>query len=478
MATTYLKAHHISKGETIAQSLKDRTDYGKNPDKTRDGELIAAYMCEAESADAEFLLSKAQYKAITGREQKRDADVLCYQIRQSFMRGETDAETALKIGYDLGMRWTKGKHAYFVVSHIDRPHPHIHVYYNSTTLDCTHKFRDFLGSARALRRLSDRICFENNLSVIKKPKLKSKGEFKHYGEWQGDSKPPTFQERLKAAVGEVLSGQPESFDAFLAGMAALGFEHKYTRGALSFRAPAHGQERFTRLRPSTLGEGYGPEAIAAIIGGRAALPANRRRTAPAQTGPCKVNLIVDIQEKLKAGKSPAYERWAKIYNLKQMAEALQFLQENNLLDYEDLAAKTDTAAEHFHDLAGKIQKIETSQKRNAGLRDAIVTYARTRPVFDEYKAKKYNNKYLAEHEAEIADHRAARASMRELLNGEKLPKMDALKAEWQKLAAEKKSLYAQYRAAQKEMREIIAAKHNIDHLLGRTDERKNKEQER
>ena len=108
--------------------------------------------CDPQTADAEFLLSKAKYKAITGREQKKDADVLCYQIRQSFRHGEVDAETALKIGYDLAMRWTKGKHAFFV-SHIDRPHPHIHIYYNSTTLDCTRKFRDFIGSARAVRRL-------------------------------------------------------------------------------------------------------------------------------------------------------------------------------------------------------------------------------------------------------------------------------------------------------------------------------------
>jgi len=108
MATTYFKAHHISKGETIAQSMKDRFDYGKNPEKTMDGELIAAYECDPSTADAEFLLSKAKYKAITGREQKKDEDVLCYQIRQSFVKGEVDAETALKIGYDFAMRWTKG----------------------------------------------------------------------------------------------------------------------------------------------------------------------------------------------------------------------------------------------------------------------------------------------------------------------------------------------------------------------------------
>ncbi len=130
MATTRLIKHHSSKGQSIAATMKDRFDYGQNPIKTRDGELIISYQCNPKIAYAEFTLSKSKYKATTGREQKKDADVLCYQIRQSFMPGETDAETALQIGYDFGMRWTKGKHAFFVVSHIGRPHPHIHIYYN------------------------------------------------------------------------------------------------------------------------------------------------------------------------------------------------------------------------------------------------------------------------------------------------------------------------------------------------------------
>jgi hypothetical protein len=198
VATIYFKKHKISGTKSIAATMKDRFDYGKNPAKTLDGELILSYMCDPETVDAEFALTKAQYFAITGRTQKND--VLCYQIRQSFAPSETDAETALKIGYDLAMRWTKGVHAFFVLSHIGRPHSHVHIYYNSTTLDCTHKFRGFIGSARALRQLSDRICLENNLSVIVDPKPHSQGKFKYYGEWLGTDKPLSFQERLKAAI--------------------------------------------------------------------------------------------------------------------------------------------------------------------------------------------------------------------------------------------------------------------------------------
>ena len=182
MATVYLKKHHPSKGETIAQSMKDCFDYGQNSEKTVDGELIHTYECDPKTTDEEFTLAKAQYLEITGRKQKEDSDVLCYQIRQSFAPSEVDTQAALKIGYDLAMRWTKGNHAFFVASHIDRPHSHIHIYYNSTALDYTRKFKYFYGSGQALRRLSDRVCIKRDLSVIKKPKLHSKGKFKHSGQ--------------------------------------------------------------------------------------------------------------------------------------------------------------------------------------------------------------------------------------------------------------------------------------------------------
>lgn len=471
MATTRLIIHHISKGETIAESLADRFDYGQNPDKTQQGELISAYLCDPETADAEFLLSKAKYKVITGREQKKDADILCYQIRQAFVPGEITPEEANRIGYETAMRWTKGKHAFFVATHIDRKHFHNHIYYNSTALDCTRKFNNFWGSSFALRRLSDLICLENGLSYIVHPKQKSKGKYKHYGQWLSKNKPPTFQERLKAQIDICLAEKPSSMEAFLQAMKEAGYEVKQGRGGtISLRA--EGQERFTRLRSSTLGKGYGQEDIQATIEGRTSMPEGRSKS------PHKVNLIIDIQSRMRAGKGPAYERWAKVFNLKQMAETLQYLRENNLLDYEQLAEKTAQAAERFHALSDKIKTIEAAANINADLMTATVDYAKTRAVFGEYKAMKYSRKYYAEHEADIELHRAAQATFKRVLSGAKLPKMDALKQEQQHLTAEKKAAYKEYREAKKDMQELITARANIDHLLNLTDTQKNKEMER
>ena len=404
---------------------------------------------------------------MTGREQKKGEDVLCYQIRQSFYPGEITPEEANRVSYELAMRWTKGRHAFIVTTHTDKEHIHSHIYYNSTTLDCSRKFRNFWGSSFALRRLSDRLCLENGLSIVENPKPRSKGKFRNYGEWlAGRKRPLTYQDRLRAAIDTALAKRPADFPEFLSLMEQAGYEVKQRRGAVSFRAP--GQERFTRLRSDTLGDGYGEADIRAVLSGSRQRPGQSRQ---------KVSLAIDIQSRLQ-GKGPGYERWAKVYNLKQMAAALQYLRENNLMDYEALAASTEKAVERFHTLSEELRQTEAELEKTSGLMAATVDYAKNRPVFDGYKAARYNKKYLSEHETELAAYRAARATMNELLDGAKLPKMADMKKSRQELAGKKKALYAEYRKAQADMRQAVAVKANIDHLLGVTDGRENKAQER
>lgn len=458
---------HTTPGLSVGQSLKERTDYGKNPKKTEEGKLISAYECDPATVDAEFLLWKSKYKATTGREQKADNDVICYQLRQSFYPGEITPEEANRIGYELAMRWTKGRHQFIVTTHTDKAHIHNHIYYNSTSLDFSRKYRDFLGSGRALRKLSDTICLENGLSIVEHPKLKSQGKYKHYGEWEkGRDKPPNFQQKLCAAIDAALAKAPANFPAFLSLLEQSGYEVKQRRGVVSFRAP--GQERFTRLRASTLGKGYGQEDIQAAIDGTAKRSGQPRR---------KVNLIIDIQSRLQ-GKGPGYERWAKVFNLKQMAAALAYLQDNGLTEYGQLEQKAAETAGHFHKLSEQIKSTEAALHTNMELKAATVQYAKTRPVFEKYKASRYSRKFLAEHEADIELYRAACADFKRILDGGRLPKMDALKEDGRRLSGQKKELYAEYRRAKQEMQEVMAAKANIDYLLGDTEPGRKKEQDR
>lgn len=190
IATTYLRPYKASPYMTAQQTMRDRFDYGLNPQKCG---AVSAYLCDPQIADLEFLLVKNQYEAETGR--RADDGNLFYQIRQAFPYGEVTPEEANRIGYETAARWTKGRYQFFVVTHTDKEHTHNHIYYNSTAYDRSRKYHNFWGSTFAVRRLSDRICLEHSLSIVRNPKQHSKGKYKHYGQWQDDNggKEPTFQ---------------------------------------------------------------------------------------------------------------------------------------------------------------------------------------------------------------------------------------------------------------------------------------------
>ena len=441
MATTYIKSIKKAKNLTAFQTMKERFEYGLNPLKC---EEVSSYLCDPAASHGEFLLTQSKYQAVTDR--KADRGALCYHIRQAFSEGSVTAEEANKLGYETAMRWTKGKHQFFVCTHTDKGHIHNHIYYCAVSEGYTCKFHNFIGSSFALRKLSDRVCMEYGLSVIMDPKQRSSGRYRNYADWLGSksSKPQTFKERITGAIDAALAQKPSDFDMFLSLMADAGYSHKWGRGGvLSFFTD--GQKRGTRLRASTLGDGYDILDIRAMIEG------GTPRAAGIRTGGEKrVSLIVDIQKKLREGKGPAYERWAKVFNLKQMAAAMIYLRENGLSDYDDLEQKVEDAEHRYHALSEQIRIVETDMKLNAEIKIAIIDYAKTRPAFEEYKKAGYSTKYLAEHQADIAVHRAAKAAMKTLIqSGEKLPKMDALKAEWKMLSAEKKITVCQLQSRKK-----------------------------
>ena len=272
------------------------------------------------------MLVKNQYQGETDRMAGHGA--LCYQIRQAFPHGEVTAEEANRIGYETAMRWTKGKYQFFVCTHIDKEHIHNHIYYNSTAYDRSRKFRNFIGSSFALRRLSDRVCLEHDLSVIVNPKLHSKGRYLHYGQWLGENQKLSQKEQIRLAIDTALTERPEDFADFLRRMETAGIQVRRGRGGvISFLVP--GQQRAARFRASTLGDGYGPEDVQAVIDGKAPT-----RTATAQKAPAprRVNLLIDIQERMRQGKGPAYERWAKVYSVITVQKAYEDLQRDGFIE--------------------------------------------------------------------------------------------------------------------------------------------------
>ena len=210
MATTRIMPLHAGKGRTVGKAISDIIDYVKNPEKTDHGRLITSYQCDSRVADAQFLLDKQTYAARTGRVRGAD-DVIAYHLRQSFVPGEITPEETNRLGVELARRFTKGKHAFIVCTHIDKAHVHNHIIWNSTTLECDRKFRNFWGSTRAVHRLSDTICIENGYSIVEAPKRRGQS----YNKWLGDAAKPSHKEQLRQAIDRALAQKPASLEELL-----------------------------------------------------------------------------------------------------------------------------------------------------------------------------------------------------------------------------------------------------------------------
>lgn len=186
-------------------------------------------------------------------------------------------------------------------------------------------------------------------------------------------------------------------------------------------------------------------------------------------------MLIDIQTKLQAGKGVGYELWAKVFNLKQMAQTMNFLQEKSLLEYDQLAEKAAAATAHFQSLSSSIKQAEGRMNEIAALQKQIGNYSKTRDVYAAYRKAGYSKKYYAEHETEILLlHKAAKAAF-DALHLQKLPTMKTLQVEYAELLAEKKKAYAEYTTAKKEMQEVLTAKANVDRLLGAPTEQPEKD---
>ena len=330
-------------------------------------------------------------------------------------------------------------------------------------LNCDRKFRNFWGSTRAVRRLNDTICVENGYSIVEDPKPHGKS----YNKWLGDQAKPSHREQLRVMIDQALEQKPADFDGLLKLLAEMGCEVSRRGQAIRLKAP--GWKNVARM-DEKLGQGYSEDEIRAVLAGEKQ-HTPRRKDAVSTPTP-KVNLLVDIQAKLQAGKGAGYARWAKVFNLKQMAQTMNYLTEHGLLEYAVLEEKAAAATTRHNELSAQIKAAETRMAEIAVLRTHIINYVKTREVYAAYRKAGYSKKFLAEHEADILLHKAAKQAFDDL-GIKKLPTVKSLQAEYATLLEGKKKDYAEYRRSREEMRELLAAKANVDRLMGYGEERQN-----
>ena len=449
MATTRIIPMHLNKGRTIQSCLNDRTEYAINGEKTNNGEFISTYECNADTVSSDFALSKREYFQITGRRQI--SDVIAYQIRQSFKPGEVTPKEANAIGYEFAKRFTKGNHAFMVCTHIDKKHIHNHIIWNSTTLDCTRKFRNFWGSTKAVRRLSDLICAEHGLSIIENPKPHGKA----YNVWLGDGCKKSNRDYLIEAIDKAFEKKPKSYDEFFSYLSEDGY--RVIPGKhITF---SHSRQK-RNIRCRSLGEGYTEKDIQAVIFGNKVNQSGGRKK-PFE----RITLLSEIEKKIKSGKGFAYENWAKKFSSKQIAKSLLFLKEHEFENYDDFVNGLNEKQDTFKELSETQKSVQKRLSEIAVLKKQIINYSKTKDVYVAYRKSGYSKKFYAEHESDIIIHKAAKKAFDEL-QVKKLPTIKQLNAEYAELLKMKKSSYEEYLFLKKEIREMMLHKQNYEFILG------------
>ncbi|MCD8344899.1 MAG: relaxase/mobilization nuclease domain-containing protein [Oscillospiraceae bacterium] len=438
MAVTKIKPTQGTVDKAIA--------YITDPEKTDDTVLVSSFGCAtADSAANEFEWTRnlaEQRGAIPPK-------VIARHLIQSFDVGEVSPEVAHEIGKQFADELLKGKHEYVIATHIDKGHCHNHIIFNTVNFVDYHCYRSNKRTYQELRQLSDDICKEHGLSVI--PPSQSKGmEYKEYSEAK---KGTSWKQKLKQTIDRLVI-TARDYDEFLKLMQEAGYEAKPGK-YISFRA--EGQERFTRAK--TIGENYTEERIKERIQGH---NPKKQRQLTERKG---ISLIIDIENSIKAQESKGYEHWAKINNLKEAAKTLNYLTENNLLQYSDLEAKADDVHGSYDRTDEELKRVEARLREVQPLIKNTGNYRQLKPIYDDYQKAKNKSDFRAKHEAELVIFEAAKSSLLAAQGSEKLPGLKALHAEKKQLLEEQQRLYDERAKLKKQVKEIDTIKANVDSYL-------------
>lgn len=435
----------VTKIKAIRGTLSKAIAYILNPEKTDEKLLVSSYGCASETAAREFEWTRK----IAEQKGMNPVRIIARHVIQSFEIGEVTPELAHKIGKQFADEILGGKYEYVLTTHIDKDHVHNHLIFNAVDFVDYHAYKSYKRIYYDMREVSDRLCKENGLSVIPPSQNKGMG----YKEYTEAKRGTSWKQKLKQTIDRLVI-TAKDYDDFLRLMQEAGYEIK-TGKYISFRA--EGQERFTRSK--TIGENYTEERIKERIAGRT--PRRNRR----QTVPKGISLIGDIQERIRLIDSKGYEYKAKLTILKEAARTLNYLTENNLLQYADLEKKVEDVHSSYARTGKELKGVEARLREVQPLIKNISNYQRLKPVYDAFQKAKDKPGFKAKHEAELVIFEAARSTLLAMQGDEKLPSMKTLQAEQQRLLDEQQRLYDERAKLKKEVKQIETIKSNVDTFL-------------
>lgn len=409
----------VTKIKPIRGTVNKALAYILDTAKTDDQLYVSSFGCAASDAAAKEFEWTRNLAVQQGMQMPK---VIARHLIQSFDIGEVTPEQAHEIGKQFADEWLKGRYEYVIATHIDKGHCHNHIIFNAVNFVDYHAYRSNKRTYREMRQLSDEICKEHGLSVI--PPSQSKGmDYKEYTEAKRGT---SWKQKLKQTIDRCII-TAKNFDEFLKLMQEAGYEIKPGK-YISFRA--EGQERFTRAK--TIGDNYTEDRI---------------------------------KERIQLIGSKGYEHKAKLTILKEAARTLNYLTENNLLQYADLEKKAEDIHSSYTRTGSELKSVEARLREVQPFIKNISNYQRLKPVYDSYMKATDRPAYRAKHEAELVIYEAAKSTLLAMQGDGKLPSLKSLQTEQQRLMDEQQRLYDERAKLKKEARMIDTMKANVDDFL-------------
>jgi hypothetical protein len=399
--------------------------------KTSQGLLVSSFACSPETADIEFnfTLSHCMHKG----------NNLAFHLIQSFKPGETDPETAHKIGIELANRFLKNQYEYVLSTHVDKDHIHNHLIFCAANFLDHRKFVSNRRSYYQIRKLSDRLCQDFGLSVVKPSEEKGKA----YKEYLSHQTGTSWKTDLRRAIRQA-SKHSQSYEEFLFRLTLSGYETKQNQGIL-FRKI--GQQRF--VKGGTLGSLYSLEQIKKNFLQKQTLE-NKSKTSEFLPS------IIDIDANLKAMKNKGYTRSLEIKNLKAISKSLLFLEEQGIYTVGSLDNKLREVKDEFEATRQEIKKLEDKISKLSEIAKHI------RTIEEITKNSKTNMANLTQSEQIIL--RSSNKALKE--KGIEPFSLDvhSLQKDLQDLIYKKRQLYIRYGEVKVFLRQIRTARSNLNCL--------------
>ena len=441
----------ITKIHPIKSTLNLAIAYITNEEKTDEKILVSTNKCFASTAHTAFIKTR--------KDNKVNETVLARHLIQSFMPDEATPEIAHQIGMELCKRILKDQYEFVLTTHIDKGHIHNHIIFNNVNMVTGKCYQSNKRSYHQIRYQSDKLCKENNLSVIDefyetyRKKYKTNG--KSWYENDQSKKGTSWKSRLQFDIDRMIK-QSKDWDEFLNKMADLGYEIKYGKH-IAFKPKD--KARFTRAK--TIGEDYTEERLKERITEREFIktPAVKKR----------IGNVIDMNTNAKVKENKGYEYWATKHNLHTMAESVIYIREHGIKSVKQLDEYIQTAADERQNIQEKIKAIDKEMQKLSTTMEQVHTVKKYRACYKEYTANPSDKAFFEEYKAQITLYENALSVLKQSYS--KLPNSNDILAEIGKLQEKKNTLMQEYSSSKSTMDELYQIRNNYGIYMGKEMER-------